>query len=142
MKLKGLHAVVVSAAILVSAFGWPSCTPSYNLQNEWACHRIQPGDTMDSVASQYRTSPDMVCDWNVRSLKMLPGKEYLCDCLVPGEWLRVPPTCVPEPGIWTCEPGAPETFYQRRLGEHAQQRILVSYAGALTRRLCVVVVQI
>ena len=80
-----------------------SCTPSFQKQNEWACYQVEKDDNMYTIAAQYHTSPSMICDYNINAL---PSGD--CALIQPGQWLRVPPTCVEEPGIWTCAvcPGA------------------------------------
>ena len=80
-----------------------TCSPSYVKQNEWSCHQVQTGETMYSIAGDYHTDPNAICDHNINGLPTPPVGKAICDSIKPGQWLRVPPTCIEEPGIFTCE---------------------------------------
>jgi hypothetical protein len=94
-------AVNLGVLALAGVGAYNSCTPSYVKQSEWACHQVLPGESMYSIAVAFNSDVEMICDYNINSLTKIAGYS-LCSSLKPGQWLRVPPTCVEEPGVWTC----------------------------------------
>jgi hypothetical protein len=58
---------------------------------------------MYSIAADYHTDPNAICDHNINGMPTPPVGKAICDSIKPGQWLRVPPTCIEEPGIFTCE---------------------------------------
>lgn len=53
---------------------------------------------MAKIAAQHNTSFKLICDYNVN---VMPS--HNCSLLEAGQQLRIPPTCVEEPGVWGCQ---------------------------------------
>ena len=96
-RMRLLPWVVFTCCCFATQASVTECAASTTKQSEWQCHQVKAGETMYIIAETYFTLASMLCDYNINAL---PSRN--CSQIEPGQWLKVPFTCIEEPGIWAC----------------------------------------